>query len=113
VVAWTVVGVEVTVIVRDLAAAHTTLPAFLDSIRRDYGAVGAPRQDSQVLAGDASATEDGGRQPLEDGVGTTGTSNTTTAVTSTGVDGLRHRAPSYGTNVTPLDAAGSGVGAMS
>lgn len=75
--AWTVVGLEVTVIVRDLGAARTTLPEFLDSIRRDYGPVSPRGEDAKLLPGQvAEAGVDG---------------NATAAA-----DGLRHRAPSQG-----------------
>lgn len=50
-VAWTVVGLEVTVVVRDLAAAKTTLPEFLDSIRRDYGPAVAEEDEGSGMGG--------------------------------------------------------------
>lgn len=81
VVAWTVVGLEVTVLVRDLAAAKTTLPEFLDSIRRDFGPVGegSPRNGGGE-----------GAQLLAEG------GNATDAVGAGGQEGLRHRTPSSG-----------------
>lgn len=51
VVAWTVVGLEVTVVVRDLAAAKTTLPEVLDSIRQDYGPAVAEEAEEGTKGG--------------------------------------------------------------
>lgn len=86
-VAWTVVGLEVTVVVRDLQAARTTLPEFLDTIRRDYGPVQSPRAPAGAGEGELLANN------------------------GTGDGGLRHRAPSQGAAVEMV--AGSASSTMS
>ena len=81
-VAWTVVGLEVTVVVRDLQAARTTLPEFLEGIRRDYGPP-VPVGVGGEAGGDALQSRR--QEAVKNGTEEAG--------------GLRHRAPSQGAGV--------------
>lgn len=84
VVAWTVVGLEVTVVVRDLQAARTTLPEFLEAIRREYGPLVAVGVGMGGEAG-GGALQSRGQGAVKNGTEEAG--------------GLRHRAPSQGAGV--------------